>query len=385
MILLPLLLLFLGIPTAHASEFNFAVDPQFPPQQKEGNASYYDLTMQPGESTELSIPMNNDTDKDVTVEVAITNATTNNAGVVEYSPNQIKKDESLKYELGKQAEYPKEVTVPKKGTYDLKVKVTMPNEPVTGVIAGGITFKEKTDEAATSKSKTGVAVKNEFAYVVALLMRQNADKVDPNLQLHQVKATQQNARNVIASTLQNDQPTYINQVTTYAEVTKKGDSEVLYKHNQSQMEIAPNSHFDFITPLNGQELKAGKYTMHLKVYGNQADDGTHTDDKAEKDQPNKYRNYWEFEKDFEITAKQAREYNEKDVSIKKDNTMLYIIIGLIILILILLIILLIVWRKKKKEEAEKEKARQRQIQIMKMQLKEQLKDKLPPNDDHNGK
>ena len=56
----------------------------------------------------------------------------------------------------------------------------MPKENFNGVIAGGITFKEKDSEKTNSNSK-GLSIQNKYAYVVALLMQQNKNTVAPDL------------------------------------------------------------------------------------------------------------------------------------------------------------------------------------------------------------
>ena len=58
---------------------------------------------------------------------------------------------------------------------------------------------------------------------------------------------------------------------------------------------------------------------------------------------------WEFVKDFSIGEKEARKFNEADVTLPKDNNKL-IIIGLSITILLLMLIILLLTKKKKKQK-----------------------------------
>ncbi|ETD04631.1 hypothetical protein N568_0106980 [Lactococcus garvieae TRF1] len=55
---------------------------------------------------------------------------------------------------------------------------------------------------------------------------------------------------------------------------------------------------------------------------------------------------WKFEKDFEIKGEESRKYNKEAVSLEKDHTPLYLMIGGGIL-LILLVIIIILMRKLK--------------------------------------
>ena len=94
----------------HANEFNFSVNPVLPENQI-GESGYFNLQMSPGQSQTLTITLKNTTDKTVVVEEEIASAITNINGVVEYSPNKIKADSTLKYNLVDYASIPKEVSL----------------------------------------------------------------------------------------------------------------------------------------------------------------------------------------------------------------------------------------------------------------------------------
>ena len=63
-----------------------------------------------------------------------------------------------------------------------------------------------------------------------------------------------------------------------------------------------------------------------------------------------YTNQWVFEKDFTIDGKVTKELNTTDVTIKKDNNWIYILVASLFLLFILLCILLFVLRKKEEKE-----------------------------------
>ena len=158
--------------------------------------------MAPNQEDTLTVDLRNDTDKEVVIEAQINSATTNGNGVVEYSKNEIKPDETLKYNIKDYVEAPEEVTLKPQSAAEYKVKIHMPNEKFAGVIAGGITFKEKkttdqTNNISSDKNDKGLAIKNEYSYVVALLMRQTTENGSPDLKLQRVIPNQRNARNVI--------------------------------------------------------------------------------------------------------------------------------------------------------------------------------------------
>lgn len=334
--------------SSQASEFNFSVNPIIPENQVDKNVSYFDLLLEKNQTQELQIALRNDTEKEVIVDVSLANATTNMNGVVEYSPNQLTTDSSLKYELNKIAEAPESITVPANGQVELKIKVKMPNENFNGVIAGGITLRQHKEAKKDESGDAGVYIKNEFSYVIGLVLRENEQMVQPNLLLNDVRPDQLNARNVIISSIQNDQATYINQVAIDGTVTKKGDTKTIYQINQVGMQIAPNSTFDFPLSLKGKKLKAGHYHMKLTVYGNKAENGKY---QREGEGTLTFANRWILEKDFVVTEKTADKLNKQDVSIKEESKWwLYLLIGIIVLLLILIGLVIFFLRKKKNEE-----------------------------------
>ncbi|AQP53422.1 cell surface protein [Vagococcus penaei] len=337
--------------TSYASEFNFAVHPVIPTNQVDKNKTYFDLKMDPGQKQTVDVQLKNDTDKEIIVEATIDSATTNLNGVVEYGQNQIKPDDSLKYNIADYAKITKDIKIPAKDVIKVPVELTMPTDKYDGVMAGGITFKEKkTDDSPQSKDK-GLAIKNEYSYVIALLMRQNENTVEPDLKLLNASAGQVNARNVINVQLQNPVARYINQLKLTGEIIKKGDDKVKYIIDAESLQMAPNSSFNYPVSLDGKRLEPGDYQLKLTAYGNKSADGKNKVANA-KGEELKFLNKWDFEKEFSISGEVAKKYNEKDVSIEETNhTPIYWIIGLLLLIIALLLLFLL-WKKKKKKEQE---------------------------------
>ncbi|MDT2660496.1 DUF916 and DUF3324 domain-containing protein [Enterococcus hulanensis] len=357
-LIITILAVFSGGLTSLASEFSFAVTPIIPDNQIDKTKTFFDLKLNAGQKETVYVQLQNDLDRAVKVDVSVNSATTNTNVIVEYGKNSIKPDKSLKYDLAKYVKAPKQVTLNPHSAVKVPFELQMPAEAFNGVMAGGITFKEAKTEKTTkaSSDEKGLAIQNEYSYVVALLMRQNETTVAPKVQMNSVKPSQINARNVILSNLQNDQMTYINQVAIDAEITKKGDSKVLYDEHKDALQVAPNSNFNFPVNLNGKPLEAGDYHIKLVMDGNKSADGKYVRGKDSAGKEVRYQNQWVFEKDFTITGEVARDLNKKDVTVKTDYTWLFVLIGIVLLLVVLFIIWLI-WRKKKKnEEEEKRKA-----------------------------
>ncbi|MFJ5566752.1 DUF916 and DUF3324 domain-containing protein [Lysinibacillus xylanilyticus] len=319
-------------PFASASEFNFGVYTVISDNQIDKQKSYFDLKMEPNQKQTLTIQLKNDTEEDVVIEPIIHSATTNINGVVEYGPTSAERDSSLPYELGDLIQTEKEITIPAKGSKDLQLNVTMPEEKFDGILAGGITLEEKKAASKNTKETTkGVSIENKYAYVVGIILQETDEIVKQDLQLHDVKAGQVNARNVINATLQNPTATYLNRFEVDAKVTKKGKTKVLYKSEKQDMQMAPNSNFEYPISLNGEKFKSGTYTLHVNA-------------KSSKES-------WEFEKDFTIKGEEVKQFNATDVSIEGPNYLAYLV-GLLILLVAGLLLFIFYSKKKQKKQQE---------------------------------
>lgn len=315
-----------------ASELNFSVLPVIPENQQDKDKTYFDIKLAPLEHQELKVRLKNDTSKEVTVETDLNRATTNLNGVVEYGKTTDTKDASVIYNIEDYVKITdKEISIPANGEKELILNVDAPSEMFEGILVGGLTFKEKVvDSTNEQPNGQGLAIENEYAYIVGLVMHGTGTPVEPLVNLLKVEPAQVNARNVINATLQNPKPAYLNQMKVEATITKKGSKKVLYASQSEDMQMAPNSNFNYPIALNGQPLKAGKYTMSMRV------------DSAE--------NHWEFTKDFEIKKEVADKYNAQDVSIEKSYTWIYMIVGFLFILLIGIILLLLYKQKKNKKE-----------------------------------
>lgn len=328
---------FLHLTTVSASELNFAVEPLIPENQRDKTKTYFDLLVKPDSEQTIEINLRNDTENEVIVEPKVHSATTNLNGVVEYGPVETKRDSTLKHDLNEVVSVEKEVKIPAQSSVKLPLTITVPKEEFNGILAGGITLQEKETKNNDNTETKGLSIQNQYAYVVALVLNENNTQVKPELKLNKVFPDQVNARNVINANLQNSTPNYLNQFNVVAKITQKGKTNALYETTKKAMQMAPNSNFDFPISLAGEKLEAGEYTLELTATT-----------KADR---------WHWKKNFTIKADEAKKLNAKDVTIKKDYTWLYIMIGIGLIVLSILIVILILKRKRKKEEERKRRNR----------------------------
>ncbi|MGY3778583.1 DUF916 and DUF3324 domain-containing protein [Isobaculum melis] len=313
---------------AAAAELNFAVETAIPENQLDKKKSYFELRMTPGQEQTLEVVLRNDTAKEVIVAPQINSAFTNINGVVEYGESNQALDQSLLHNLKDLITVEEVITIPAQSSVTVALKVKMPVEAYKGILVGGITFKEKKseEESTTTQDNNNLAIKNEYAYVVGIVLSESDEAVKPELVLNQVVADQVNARNAIKANVQNTTPTFVNQLKISTEIRKKGSQDVLYSTTKEAMQMAPNSNFDFPTMLEGEKLAAGTYLLSMEATSGE--------------------NTWHFEQEFTIDADEAKELNKSDVTIREDYTWLYILLSALGGMLLMLAFYIIFKRKR---------------------------------------
>lgn len=355
-------LLFGVVRVAHADATKFTVNPILPDNQIEESASYFNLLMKPGEEQKIQIQLMNSSDSDINVDVNFSRASTSITGIAQYESIG-NKDSTLKYDLAKYVTYPKSVHLSAKSTTMMTAQVRMPETEFNGVIAGGFTFTEhRGDQNQEEKqNQTGMSVENVYSYTVALVIQQSKEKVAPVLKLNNVSPGQVTGRNVINVNLQNTAMAYLLKMNTQATVTGVSDTSIKFTYDNDMMQMAPNSNFNLPIPVslqgtpNGQSskpLKAGKYHLHMIVYGEKSDSGTYQATVEGKEVKYLYR--WIFDKDFEITADVADKLNTSDPTVKKPVPW-FEILGAVVIFLVVVLLLIrwfFIWKRRKDKNEE---------------------------------
>lgn len=148
------------------------------------------------------------------------------------------------------------------------------------------------------------------------------------MSLEKVEPTQRNARSVISATLLNHEAAYLQSMKVTANVKNKKTNNVILEKEQEDMQMAPNSIFNFPIPYEENEMEAGTYVLAMTVEGS-----------GKK---------WQFTKEFTISKEEAKTFNEKDVTVKKtESKLIYLLIGLLILLLIICLFIILRLKKQK--------------------------------------
>ncbi|MFS0934692.1 DUF916 and DUF3324 domain-containing protein [Enterococcus casseliflavus] len=319
---------------AEEAALGFYVTPELPESQVAGSTSYFDLNLAAGDTETLSLKLQNASSDPIQVQVTPHTAFTNVHGVVEYGKDAEEPDTSLTHSLDQLIAPSGVIDLAGNETKMIHVPLHMPKESFEGFLAGGLRISEvKEDQETEVQEGEGVAIKNEFAYVVGVVVSNTRDAVQPDLELLDVFADQLNYRNVISATLQNFTPTFVNRLSVEATVHRAGENDVLYEASEEGMQMAPNSHFHFPISLDGGRFQSGDYVLHLRATSGEEE--------------------WTWEKEFTIEAEEARALNRQDVMIDTStNWWMVGSIGLTMLLLIVVIYLVVTKKKKSNEQKE---------------------------------
>lgn len=314
---------------ANDDTLNFYVTPLFPDSQIEDSSSYFDLNLAPGEKETLSLEFQNVSNEPIQISITPHTAYTNVHGVVEYGKDANNPDTTLVYALDSLFEPVEIINLAANEGKTIDVVLHMPKEAFEGFLAGGLRITEIKDEPEEEEREgEGVAITNDFAYVIGVIISNSRNSVQPDLDLLDVFADQLNYRNVISATIQNFTPSFVNRMAIEATVRKDGESDVLYSADAEQMQMAPNSHFHFPISLEGNPFQSGDYILNLKA--------TSGDDE------------WEWERRFTIETEEARALNRSDVTIDTSVNW-WTIVSIVVIISLILVILWMKIEQKKKD------------------------------------
>lgn len=317
---------------ANGSSAAFTVKANLPDNQIDKDNSYYQLKMSPGKRQTVTATVYNVSSKSTTIHINVTPATTTPSGTIDYSTTLKHWDSSLKNNISDIVSYPKSVTIPAGQSKEVSFDITMPDEGYQGIVLGGITFTQ--DKKSTSKANQNAAIQNQFASAIAMVLKEVDTEVSPQVNLINVKPDQTNGYNQITVQLQNNQPLIMSKVKVKAKIYASNAKKAVYTAERSNMQLAPNSLFNYPISLQGTPLKAGHYRAEVTVTG--------TAYKSPKT--------WQFTKNFQVKSSEAKTLNQSSVDTSantNDHTMLLIICGFVVLIIIIIVLIVLLLKKKR--------------------------------------
>ena len=308
-----------------------------PENQHNPEVGYYDLRMTPGQQQTIQLQLNNTSDKEITISVYLNGAKTNSNGVIEYGPNGIENDASLKYAFEEIVTGPEEVVLAPGSEQLLSLDIAMPEASFEGYISGAVSLEEKDAEGQSTETESGM-IRNKFMYQTGILLSEaDSDAIQPDMKLNKVYPELNNFRNAIYVNFSNTQPVYAEGMTLDVQIMGKDSDEVLYDTKKSNMRMAPNSLINFPVSMNGESMQPGDYRANIVVT---TEDGGR----------------WQWEQEFSITDEEAEKFNEQDLSLVQETGINWMLIAMVvggILVLALLIFFIVRGVQKKKKGKKK--------------------------------
>lgn len=313
-------------------EFNYRV--VVPDNQFDRDAAYFDLMMTTGQQQTVQIELENASDQEMTIAVSLNGAKTNRNGVIEYGPSSIEDDKSLKFKFKDLVKSEEQVTIPPNTVVPLDINITMPETSYDGIIAGGIQLKQVIER---DESQTGII--NEYAYLIALILRENETPVEADLELNDVYAGLSNYQNAVFVNFSNIQAAILGDMTVNVQISPKDSEEVLYDTKKAGMRMAPNSMIDFPVSMNGEKMEAGDYKAYIVVTSGERK--------------------WEWTREFTITDEEADKFNGQDVYLVQEKGIDWKLIALLAAIAFVLLLIIFFAVRKVRENKNKNKKRKK--------------------------
>ncbi|MFL4499416.1 WxL protein peptidoglycan domain-containing protein [Weissella sp. MSCH1] len=260
-------LLMLGTVTATAHADNALTVKLTTPtaqRQESANKGYADLLTEKGDTTKLTFTLQNSSDAPINVDVTPGTAGTSDNGAVVYGTQNWGENHFVNLPARMEqliTPEAKTVTVPAKGSATTSVSVKTPDNGISGVLAGGVSFVQQ-QQTNTTDSKN--MFQSEVGYTVAVLNRTTNAILVPNLSIGDVDATLVNNQATVGIQMLNNTQTFLNGLYVMATIT--GPQGVYLQRNASNMQMAPNSQMQFNVWSNGQQLVAGDYDVQVDAY-----------------------------------------------------------------------------------------------------------------------
>lgn len=310
-----LLFLFCSFETATASEntVDYSISANLPENQREGNSTYFDLLVTPGQEQELSVTIFNSSEEEQTFILEANTAITNNNGIIDYTQVDKKPDSSLTHNFSELVTHDKTITVGPKANKAAVFKLKVPEKPFDGMLLGGFHVRQEAPENVDGQ------INNTYSYALGVVLRENEQRITPDLKLNKVTPDLINYRPQVSVNLQNIQPINIKELSVKADIRKKGQEQIVKSAEKQSISMAPNSNFDYAISWEDQALEAGEYELMLSAADQEG-------------------NAWEFKESFTITKKAAEEVNKSALGLssseEKSNLLWIVLLGVAAVILL---------------------------------------------------
>ena len=318
---------------ADNENMDFTMSVAQPKNQIDKTVTYLDLLMEPSQTQEIEVTVNNTGKKTKTFQVTPTNAITNIKGEIEYNKQSkdYQYDDTLVTPFTSLISEKQEVEIEAGKSKTLTFKLEYPKEPFEGVVLGGL-VTDIVDDEESIQAEENVTFINKFQMIKGVVLHGvNEDNITPIIELNNIKPALYSYRTAVTANLQNKSPILIGGVAVDAQITKFNSDKVIKSEQRTDIEFAPNSNFDFPVMWDNEPLEPGRYTLNMTVKTKEQD--------------------FTFDKNFEISKEQSYRINKEAIELveNKKNVFNYFIIAGIVAATVLAIFI-VFWLSKTKKE-----------------------------------
>lgn len=286
------------------------------PVQSDANnhRDYFELKVNPNTVRTVKLIIKNTSSSLKTFKVEANTAYTGDSGLIQYNLRNTGHRVKGKLLFSKMAGHVQRASLKAGRSKTLTFKIKIPKKSFSGTVVGGLYIKEEANSQNDKKSGSGIQLKNTYAVVVPVFLSEKDKVVHTKLLLENVKPASINKVPVILAKISNQTPTVFGKLKITSEVLDSDGNTVISKSSNTNMQMAPNSNFNYAISTNDKSIKAGKYILKLE-----AQSGT--------------RN-WNFSRKFTISKKMAARVNKKIV-IKRNYSWIWFSLALLIVLLLL--------------------------------------------------
>lgn len=253
----------LPIPTfAAGNSAGFAVSAVPPANQTDKNTSHFDLLVQPGQSQELVVHIENNEAEEIVLTIETIAASTDRNGNILYSAPGIY-DSSMRFPFSTLAvPAQKEIIIPANGTVDAVIALTMPDEEFDGIVLGAIRVLRQPDMEETQ----GTGIVNQYSYVIGVRLTELTETIEPCFALGNVHADLVNHKAAIIAEIRNTEAAIAKEVSVHAQIYSWDSDIPMIEKAQEKISIAPNSVFPFsLIDQEGYGFPEGEYLSVVRL------------------------------------------------------------------------------------------------------------------------
>lgn len=293
---------------------DFTVSPIYGEGQTDSNLGYFSIKYEDKEEYPIKIKIKNlNATEHSNYTVRLISATTTNNGKIDYTPSDQKKavkDAVSIEDFVSKEQVNQVIDLKPNEEKEVTFKLKKPVDKFNGTILGSVYVQKNIEKVEKQK-----AITNAFAMSIPIIISQDFEqKIIPKLELANIKVLLDMGKPTISGDISNTSPVMFGEIKIDSWITQRGKEEKLYEQQSENYEMAPNSTFSYAIDINNELLSPGDYTYHITLKSG--------------------KRVFDLSKNFNISSEEVQQKSSeiKEMTPKKDNTLLiiiFIILGII--------------------------------------------------------